>query len=78
MFLRYLLSAFEYAFRNDPGLAQDIKTVYGPFLQGNADAICQSIGKCQRWPENQQPDDQECLLNQLATLNAAINILKLD
>ena len=74
VYMRYLLYAFLY----DPVLNTYIMGAYKPFIQTNADSICDSQGKltpCPRLPDGTSMDPRECLLNRLAMLNAAIVIL---
>jgi hypothetical protein len=71
VFMRYLL----YVYRHDSVLGSYIASNYQTFVPANADAVCNSVGTCPPLPDGSSMDDMECLLNQLAVLNAAIAIL---
>ena len=70
VYMRYLL----YAFQQDTSLKQYILQTYQPFIQINAEAVCNSIATCPPLPDGKCIEPMECLLNQLAVLNAAIVI----
>jgi hypothetical protein len=70
VYIRYLL----YAFQQDAFLKQYILQTYQPFIQINAEAVCNSIETCPRLLDGTSLEPMECLLNQLAVLNAAIVI----
>ncbi len=73
VFMRYLLYVYN---SGDEVLKPYIASAeYKGFIQANADALCASVGKCPPLPDGSQIDQMECLLNQLAVLNAAIVIL---
>lgn len=73
VFMRYLLYVYD---SGDEVLRPYIASQeYWGFIKDNADAVCDSIGKCPPLPNGSQMDHMECLLNQLAVLNAAIVIL---
>ncbi len=73
VFMRYVLYLYS---SNDPVIKSYISSdLYKSFIQANADAVCQSIGNCPALPDGLPMDPMECLLNQLAVLNAAIAIL---
>jgi hypothetical protein len=73
VFMRYLLYVYN---SGDEVLKPYIASAeYKGFIQANADAVCASVGKCPPLPDGSQIDQMECLLNQLAVLNAAIVIL---
>jgi hypothetical protein len=73
VFMRYVLYVYN---SGDQVLKPYIASAeYRQFIQANADAVCASVGKCPPLPDGSQMDQMECLLNQLAVLNAAIVIL---
>jgi hypothetical protein len=72
VFMRHLLYGYD---SGDPVLKPYIASAdYKGFIKDNADAVCASVGNC-TLPDGSEMDDMECLLNQLAVLNAAIVIL---
>jgi hypothetical protein len=72
VFMRYLLYVYD---SGDAVLRPYIASEkYKGFIKDNADAVCDSIGNCPL-PDESEMDGMECLLNQLAVLNAAIVIL---
>lgn len=75
VFMRYLLYLY---LSGDPVLRPYISSTYRSFIQTNADAACQSIGNCPLLPDGSPMDPVECLLSQLAVLNAAVAILGPD
>ena len=70
VYMRYLL----YAFQQDTFLKQYILQTYQPFIQINAEAVCNSIKTCPPLPDGTSIEPMECWLNKLAVLNAAIVI----
>ncbi len=73
IYMRYLLHAFQ----RDITLKRYILQTYKPFIQINAEAVCDSIGSCPALPDGSAlGGEMECLLNQLAVLNAAVVILR--
>jgi hypothetical protein len=69
VFMRYLL----YAFRTDPVLSAYISGTYKSFVMANANKVCKEVAGCSYsgYPMN----EMECLINQLAVLNAETAIM---
>jgi hypothetical protein len=73
VYMRYLQYV---ASSNDATLKQYISSEASKsFIQTNADEVCKSIANCPRLPGGSKIEQMECLLNQLAVLNAAIVIV---